>query len=1075
MSTLSAWGPVLAGQFAARVDAAMVQRGKRAAKIATLLADLGGDYARQITEVEDASQNLRQAFLSRWGTTTIKRYDRAEAPQVNLLATASNHQGAVSVSDAVRNMQSLATSLPRWSMPILASTRALRFDAEFPQVFAALAHGAAAQRRILGDLRSRVVQAAPSIHRAIPGEEAAIARLNRTLVLGAGIGEGIDAGLDSVTPGYGSLVLQSGWLVDTGPEVMAYGPDTQWIGSTSPQAEGVAAAASPLFIPAMLDLEEDGGLITDSRPAINSLVLRLLALLPPGELKLNVFDPQRLGDSVKYVFDLGESATKVIGDKVRSTSRELHELLDSVEAHLTFVTQKYLAAQHKTLHEYNIAAGEVAEPYRVLLLFDYPHGFERAGGGVDHDAVAQLEKIIKAGPRCGVYTLVVSERGGPAGLPRLDKQAFGGPNWPIRARELAQRRVQETSLASSDVDGLVAAVGSSGKAVNFQTHSKLAWVPIDASQMSSAPVKRLTTRIEKGLHDAAAVEVSAQRVSQLAKTERDERLRKQIPAGPPVADPDDTSTWWKGDSAEGVVARVGRMGSSAVAEIKISSSSDASHALVGGATGSGKSVFLHALITDLSRTYSPDQLELHLVDLKMGVEFKAYVSLPHARVVALEAGRDFGVATLQGLVDKMEKRGAIFKQHGVSEIAEYRRVATRPMPRVVAVIDEFQGLFELDDVIGDQAATLLRQLLKKGRAMGIHMVLASQTIGGAPALPRDVLGQIPVRVVFASVDTDARLLLADDNPEAVLLNRSGEGIRNTSAGRKNANERFQGAFVTRQDAHAMATRVRDHAVAHGATHRPKIFDGIHEQPVTPRIWTALTTPRPDLSVPIGLGLPMNLGEAVTANLERAQGGNLLVVGPASRTVPVLLLATAAAKSGATDVQLLDFAGLGSEFSTAVEPALATRLALPIVAFHGRHLEQALIDAAELVDQRQSARQYRERTLVLVLANLERAPQLDSGAAADALARVLDEGPSVGVHVVASLDKASLVDRRLGYDGLDKFDNRATAALGRDDSNRILDDSAAESLPAEQLAFHNRASARSTVVRAFSTLDPTRWG
>ena len=1076
MSTLADWSKALEGPFARRVDTAMSQREKRAAKIAALLAATGDEAGRQIRELEKAARQLERTFTERWTNVMIKRYAKVLLSAHDVVVTSGSHNGTVSPRNALADLKSFDVELRSTVTPMLAGNRTVRFDDEVSRIRAAIAHGVAAQRSLLGDLRRGVLQAASGIHRQIANEATAIDKLNRSLVLGPGISEGVNVALDQVVPGYGPLILQAGWLADTGPRITAYGPHSQWPHSANSEAEHGAAQATPLFIPALIDLEVDGGLVTDNRPTINSLVLRLLALLPPGQVKLNIFDPERLGESVKYLFALGDSASKIIGDKIRSTTTELHELLDSVEGHITYVTQKYLAAQHKSLHEYNVAAGEVAEPYRVLLLFDYPTGFERAGGGVDHDAVAQLEKIIKAGPRCGVYTLVVSSRGGPKGLPRLQDSHYWTSEWPARPSELAMRRIAEVAPASTDVDGLVRAVASSGKAVNFGTNSMLTWVPVNAKDLSQAAVKRLITRLEKGLHDAAAVEVSPQRVSQLAQLEREERLRKQIPAGPPVAHPDDTSTWWKGDSSDGLVARVGRMGSSAVAEFKISSEDKYAHALVGGRTGAGKSVFLHALITELSRTYPPDQLELHLVDLKMGVEFKAYTTSPHTRVVALEAGREFGVATLQGLMAKMERRGKLFKQQGVSEISEYRKVAAKPMPRVLAVIDEFQSLFELDDAVGDEAARILRQVLKKGRALGVHVVLASQTIAGVPAMPKDVFGQIPVRIVFASADADARLLLSDNNAEAVNLNRAGEGIRNVMAGRNDANERFQGAYVSRQDAEAAATAIRAFALSRGISHRPIVFDGVREQPVNSSTWTGLTTPRPDFAVAVGVGMPMNLDGPVAAMLERAQGGNLLIVAPAARSVPVLLLATAAAATGTADVQLLDFAGLGSDFSTAAEPALAIRLRLPLTSFRGRQLDQAILDAADIVEKRQARRLYRERALVLVLAGLERASQLDgSNDLSERLSLILNDGPSVGVHVVASIDRAALVERRFGYAALAHFENHVVAQLGRDDSTRLIDDTSAADISGEQLVFRNRNDPRPTIVRAFAAVEPARWG
>ncbi len=68
--------------------------------------------------------------------------------------------------------------------------------------------------------------------------------------------------------------------------------------------------------------------------------------------------------------------------------------------------------------------------------------------------------------------------------------------------------------------------------------------------------------------------------------------------------------------------------------------------LIAGKTGSGKSTLMHAMITNAALWYSPDEIELYLVDFKKGVEFKTYATnlLPHARAIAIESDREFGLS-----------------------------------------------------------------------------------------------------------------------------------------------------------------------------------------------------------------------------------------------------------------------------------------------------------------------------------------------------------------------------------------------------------------------------------------------
>src|SRR5207302_10138506 len=94
------------------------------------------------------------------------------------------------------------------------------------------------------------------------------------------------------------------------------------------------------------------------------------------------------------------------------------------------------------------------------------------------------------------------------------------------------------------------------------------------------------------------------------------------------------------------------------------------HVLIAGKTGSGKSTLLHALITNLSLLYSPDEVELYLIDFKKGVEFKTYASheLPHARVVAIESDREFGLSVLQRLDAELKVRGEKFRDSGAQDL-----------------------------------------------------------------------------------------------------------------------------------------------------------------------------------------------------------------------------------------------------------------------------------------------------------------------------------------------------------------------------------------------------------------------
>ena len=182
---------------------------------------------------------------------------------------------------------------------------------------------------------------------------------------------------------------------------------------------------------------------------------------------------------------------------------------------------------------------------------------------------------------------------------------------------------------------------------------------------------------------------------------------------------------------------LGRSGATRLQSLKLGRGTS-QHVLIAGKTGSGKSTLLHALITNSALRYSPDEVELYLVDFKQGVEFKTYAthSLPHARVVAIESDREFGVSVLGRLDAELRVRADRFRDLGVQDLAGFRQAAPASRcPRILLIVDEFQEFFVEDDKISQEAALLLDRLVRQGRAFGIHILLGSQTLAAPTRWP----------------------------------------------------------------------------------------------------------------------------------------------------------------------------------------------------------------------------------------------------------------------------------------------------------------------------------------------------
>ena len=233
---------------------------------------------------------------------------------------------------------------------------------------------------------------------------------------------------------------------------------------------------------------------------------------------------------------------------------------------------------------------------------------------------------------------------------------------------------------------------------------------------------------------------------------------------------------------------------------------------------------MHALITNLALNYSPDEIDLYLIDFKKGVEFKVYATheLPHASVVAIESEREFGISVLERLDAELRLRADRFRDAGVQDVNGYRNVPERsPLPRILLIVDEFQEFFVEEDKLAQEAASWLDRLVRQGRAFGVHVILGSQSLGGAFTLARSTLGQMAVRIALQCSENDAHLILSENNIAPRMLSRPGEAIYNDANGAPEGNHFFQVVWLSdeRREAylkqlHELAERAKADPGAH---------------------------------------------------------------------------------------------------------------------------------------------------------------------------------------------------------------------------------------------------------------------
>ena len=180
--------------------------------------------------------------------------------------------------------------------------------------------------------------------------------------------------------------------------------------------------------------------------------------------------------------------------------------------------------------------------------------------------------------------------------------------------------------------------------------------------------------------------------------------------------------------------------------------SEGPHLVIGGTTGSGKSVLLKTLIFELAMRYSPDALGFLLIDFKGGTGLQSLANLPHAVELLTDLDAASTHRAVLGLTAEIRRRESLLRSNQVADIAELP--ADEELARFVIVVDEFATLMnelpELHSVFVDIAA--------RGRALGIHLVLATQRPSGAlrDSLATNCSLRLSLRVTSAA---ESQLLL----------------------------------------------------------------------------------------------------------------------------------------------------------------------------------------------------------------------------------------------------------------------------------------------------------------------------
>ena len=548
-----------------------------------------------------------------------------------------------------------------------------------------------------------------------------------------------------------------------------------------PNFEHHAPAALQLPLTRPLCVTQENGQL------LLQIMLRLLFTLPPGLCRFHVYDPCHFGNSVEC-FDVLREVEQIFPDKIfLCTDKEFNGLLESLSAQFALLRQKIFPEQNcRSWREYNQVmrrnnAPRKQLPYEVLICFDLPEQCKQ-------EHLMALKRLSDEGARFG-FLLLFSY--------------------------CAEALIEQKNSFNSSIEAY---------------QNEHAFAALRAIYKSAAPLEKAFTRLND-LDDLKCLRLREEllppikehvmenllikwREMFLKKNEQPITFDEMIGLG----------NFFDTSALDGLQIPLG-MSLQNNELLKLPVGDFPPHTLIAGMTGSGKSNLLHVMICNACARYSPDELNLYLLDFKDGVEFATYAKppLPHAKLIATQADANYAQTVLEYLVAEISRRNNLFKKFSCKDYSDFRKKnSAEKLPRVILIIDEFQRLFEAD---ANRVMELLEILTKQGRSSGVHLIFATQTfkgIGGnnfAGTSFSQIKGQFGGRLALRCSADDSKDILGQNNEAAAEL-EIGFAILNTG-GTVRSNQKFA---VPEAKADAVKRTIQTFAQKASST-QIKIFDG----------------------------------------------------------------------------------------------------------------------------------------------------------------------------------------------------------------------------------------------------------
>lgn len=437
--------------------------------------------------------------------------------------------------------------------------------------------------------------------------------------------------------------------------------------------------------PLFLLMEETVDDTCDSATICETIAERIIQFYPKNSFRLVFFDPADRGASLGNLIQLTPQDNGCGVCKYYLSSEKITETLKQIEQHVDEVCKKLTSRSEQSIYSYNDHYPDEAIPFTFMILHDYPRGLNAT-------ALAALQIITEQAVRCGISIMISCKKN--------------------QTLEQAAEAYLSGNRAKFSV---ISSVGQQASITLDNTNCEFRPCP-------NNPSKEFFGQVNEAYNYTAPM---------------DNTFSRFFPQGEP-------SVQRQSVFGLDIPFAIDCNGNS----LEYSIGYDCSpYGYICGTVGSGKTTLMRSLITSAMLHYSPEELELWLVDYKK-TEFAFYINHcpEHVRYVVIDNSDEISYSVLDQITAEIARRAALFRAADVKDFVGYR--ANHKLPRIIVVIDEFHRMSQAVCSYAEYK-TALYNVFAEARSSGITLLLGDQSFdSGVAALSDEAKRLISARIAM---------------------------------------------------------------------------------------------------------------------------------------------------------------------------------------------------------------------------------------------------------------------------------------------------------------------------------------